>query len=59
MYLSKSIFFSTDIRFSVFSIDMPTEKNLRGVLRSEVDRAVSKDNIIIVDSLNNIKVCVY
>ncbi|KMZ63577.1 putative Protein KTI12 [Zostera marina] len=35
--------------------DMPTEKNLRGVLRSEVDRAVSKDNIIIVDSLNNIK----
>ncbi|KAK6921928.1 Protein KTI12/L-seryl-tRNA(Sec) kinase [Dillenia turbinata] len=35
--------------------DMPSEKNLRGVLRSEVDRSVSKDNIIIVDSLNNIK----
>ncbi|KAJ8760852.1 hypothetical protein K2173_021890 [Erythroxylum novogranatense] len=34
---------------------MPAEKNLRGVLRSEVDRSVSKDNIIIVDSLNNIK----
>ncbi|KAL5704106.1 hypothetical protein ACHQM5_022579 [Ranunculus cassubicifolius] len=33
----------------------PAEKNLRGVLRSEVDRSVSKDNIIIVDSLNNIK----
>uniref|UniRef100_A0A2P2JW63 Protein KTI12 homolog n=1 Tax=Rhizophora mucronata TaxID=61149 RepID=A0A2P2JW63_RHIMU len=31
------------------------EKNLRGVIRSEVDRSVSKDNIIIVDSLNNIK----
>lgn len=31
------------------------EKNLRGVLRSEVDRSVSKDNVIIVDSLNNIK----
>ncbi|KAJ7962395.1 protein KTI12-like [Quillaja saponaria] len=35
--------------------DMPAEKNLRGVLRSEVDRSVSKDNIIIVDSLNSIK----
>jgi protein KTI12 len=35
--------------------NMPAEKNLRGVLRSEVDRSVSKDNTIIVDSLNNIK----
>ncbi|CAL0318375.1 unnamed protein product [Lupinus luteus] len=35
--------------------NMPSEKNLRGVLRSEVDRSVSKDSIIIVDSLNNIK----
>ncbi|KAI4328789.1 hypothetical protein L6164_021118 [Bauhinia variegata] len=35
--------------------NMPAEKNLRGVLRSEVDRLVSKDIIIIVDSLNNIK----
>ncbi|TYG79693.1 hypothetical protein ES288_D02G158900v1 [Gossypium darwinii] len=35
--------------------NMPSEKNLRGVLRSEVDRSVSKDNIIIVDSLNSIK----
>lgn len=35
--------------------DMPSEKNLRGVLRSEVDRSLSKDSIIIVDSLNNIK----
>jgi len=35
--------------------DMPSEKNLRGVLRSEVDRSVSKDSIIIVDSLNSIK----
>lgn len=35
--------------------DMPSEKNLRGVLRSEVDRSCSKDSIIIVDSLNNIK----
>ncbi|KAK7292677.1 hypothetical protein RJT34_15528 [Clitoria ternatea] len=35
--------------------NMPSEKNLRGVLRSEVDRSVSKDKIIIVDSLNNIK----
>ncbi|XP_065860554.1 protein KTI12 homolog [Euphorbia lathyris] len=35
--------------------NMTVEKNLRGVLRSEVDRSVSKDNIIIVDSLNSIK----
>lgn len=35
--------------------DMPMEKNLRGVLRSEVDRSISKNSIIIVDSLNNIK----
>ncbi|KAH7685221.1 protein KTI12 protein [Dioscorea alata] len=35
--------------------DMTVEKNLRGVLRSEVDRSLSKDSIIIVDSLNNIK----
>lgn len=34
---------------------MPAEKNLRGVLRSEVDRSVSKENIVIVDSLNSIK----
>lgn len=35
--------------------DMTVEKNLRGVLRSEVDRSLSRNNIIIVDSLNNIK----
>ncbi|KAF2294643.1 hypothetical protein GH714_014092 [Hevea brasiliensis] len=35
--------------------NMTAEKNLRGVLRSEVDRSVSKDNIIILDSLNSIK----
>ncbi|KAK9095874.1 hypothetical protein Sjap_021371 [Stephania japonica] len=35
--------------------DMPSEKNLRGVLRSEVDRSVSRDAIVIVDSLNSIK----
>ena len=35
--------------------NMTAEKNLRGVLRSEVDRSVSKDNVIIVDSLNSIK----
>ncbi|KAI5054597.1 hypothetical protein GOP47_0029742 [Adiantum capillus-veneris] len=34
---------------------MPAEKNLRGVLRSEVDRSVSKNTIVIIDSLNNIK----
>lgn len=35
--------------------NMPAEKNLRGVLRSEVDRSVSRDSVIIVDSLNSIK----
>ncbi|XP_074274675.1 protein KTI12 homolog [Silene latifolia] len=35
--------------------NMPAEKNLRGVLRSEVDRSTSKDSIVIVDSLNSIK----
>lgn len=35
--------------------EMTSEKNLRGVLRSEVDRSLSKDSIIIVDSLNSIK----
>ncbi|XXG39498.1 hypothetical protein AAC387_Pa01g0443 [Persea americana] len=35
--------------------DMPAEKNLRGVLRSEVDRSLSRDSIVIVDSLNSIK----
>lgn len=35
--------------------NMPNEKNLRGVLRSEVDRSLTKDNIVIVDSLNSIK----
>nr|XP_024383524.1 protein KTI12 homolog isoform X2 [Physcomitrium patens] len=40
-------------------LDMPREKNLRGMLRSAVDRAVSIDTIVIVDSLNNIKVFCY
>ncbi|KAK9676004.1 hypothetical protein RND81_11G047400 [Saponaria officinalis] len=35
--------------------NMPAEKNLRGVLRSEVDRSISRDGIVIVDSLNSIK----
>lgn len=35
--------------------DMVAEKNVRGVLRSEVDRSLNRDSIIIVDSLNNIK----
>ncbi|GFY88717.1 KTI12-like, chromatin associated protein [Actinidia rufa] len=34
--------------------DMPAEKNLR-VVRSEVDRSLSRDNIIIVDSLISVK----
>ncbi|KAL3675711.1 hypothetical protein R1sor_025659 [Riccia sorocarpa] len=35
--------------------DMPSEKNLRGVLRSAVDRTASKDQIVVIDSLNHIK----
>ncbi|GMH15284.1 hypothetical protein Nepgr_017125 [Nepenthes gracilis] len=34
---------------------MTAEKNLRGLLRSEVDRSLTKDSIVIVDSLNSIK----
>ncbi|EEF39051.1 conserved hypothetical protein [Ricinus communis] len=34
---------------------LPAGKNLRRVLRSEVDRSVWRDGIIIVDSLNSIK----
>ncbi|KAF5808526.1 putative protein KTI12/L-seryl-tRNA(Sec) kinase [Helianthus annuus] len=34
--------------------EMTSEKNLRRVLRSELDRSLSKDNIIIVDSGNSI-----
>jgi protein KTI12 len=37
---------------------MPSEKNVRGVLRSAVDRTVSKDTVVVIDSLNNIKVIV-
>ncbi|XP_073059355.1 protein KTI12 homolog [Primulina eburnea] len=36
-------------------VDMVAEKNLRGVLRSQVDRSLSRDSIIILDSLNSIK----
>eukprot|EP00850_Spirogloea_muscicola_P021040 SM000234S07900 [mRNA] locus=s234:200854:203013:+ [translate_table: standard] len=35
--------------------DAASEKVLRGALRSEADRAVSRDTIVIVDSLNAIK----
>lgn len=35
--------------------NMPAEKNLRGKLRSDVDRSVSRGDIVIVDSLNSIK----
>lgn len=52
--------FDPVMSFSLFLVvpflDMVVEKNLRGVLRSEVDRSVSRDSIIIIDSLNNIKV---
>jgi len=54
-FLLLLFFFFAEILRSVVT-DMVAEKNLRGVLRSEVDRSLSKDSIIIVDSLNNIKV---
>ena len=34
---------------------MAKEKDLRGLLRSEVDRLLTKDNLVILDSLNYIK----
>ncbi|KAF4077936.1 hypothetical protein AMELA_G00193630 [Ameiurus melas] len=35
--------------------DSQREKNLRGALRSEVERKINKDNIVILDALNYIK----
>ena len=60
-FLKKKIIFRVVLGSETFllcenSADMPREKNLRGLLRSAVDRAVSRDSIVIVDSLNNIKV---
>lgn len=40
----------------LWGADMPSEKNLRGMLRSAVSRTVAKDCVVIVDSLNSIKV---
>ncbi|XP_035251560.1 protein KTI12 homolog [Anguilla anguilla] len=42
------------INNSVYA-DSQKEKNLRGSLRAEVERKVSKDDIVILDSLNYIK----
>ncbi|XP_051776315.1 protein KTI12 homolog [Erpetoichthys calabaricus] len=39
---------------SVYS-DSQKEKNLRGVLKSEVERKITKDDVVILDSLNYIK----
>lgn len=36
-------------------IDSKQEKDTRGTLKSEVDRWVTKDNLVILDSLNYIK----
>ncbi|XP_007235727.3 protein KTI12 homolog [Astyanax mexicanus] len=41
-------------RNSVYA-DSQSEKNLRGALRSEVERKLNKDDIVILDSLNYIK----
>ena len=35
--------------------DVPSEKNTRGLLRSAVDRSLTKSRVVIFDSLNNIK----
>lgn len=35
--------------------DVPSEKRTRGLLRSAVERRLSKRAVLIVDSLNNIK----
>lgn len=45
-----------NVRWRRRRADMPSEKNLRGMLRSAVSRAVAKDCVLIVDSLNSIKV---
>ena len=40
----------------VSHLDMSSEKKLRGALRSEVDRVAGGNCIVLVDSLNHIKV---
>ena len=35
---------------------MVNEKNTRGAMRSEVERRLRKDTVVLVDSINNIKV---
>ena len=44
--------FESDI---CWSADVPSEKRTRGLLRSAVDRRLSKRAVLVVDSLNNIK----
>ena len=38
-----------------FYLDSKQEKDTRGTLKSEVDRWLTKDNLVILDSLNYIK----
>lgn len=41
--------------FSPMNTDVPSEKNTRALLRSVTDRSLTKNRIVIFDSLNNIK----
>ena len=38
-----------------WSLDSRQEKDTRGTLKSEVDRWLTKDNLVVLDSLNYIK----
>ncbi|XP_056137762.1 protein KTI12 homolog [Lampris incognitus] len=44
-----------DVEKNAVYADSQREKNLRGALKSEVERKLSKDDVIILDSLNYIK----
>ena len=46
---------NSNVRIEHFYSDVPSEKNTRGLLRSVVDRTLSRSRIVIFDSLNNIK----
>ena len=36
-------------------VDVPSEKNTRGLLRSTADRSLTPRRVVVLDSLNNIK----
>ncbi len=54
VYVSDSSFFHKDEKNAIYA-DPTKEKELRGALKSEVQKFMSKDDLLILDSLNYIK----